>query len=199
MIYFFIIGAAFLAGIGANAFLRAGLNELIDDTEDMESTDNSFLKQIKLRYKNCVRIGHEINNTEAFIGKYMDKYTNHGLSFMTCDRTISICSGICVIGGLAGAMMERSQMTEFLILGFVAMYVVNGLHKMVDFRGKRKRIIRNLVDYFENKYYAATDEESNFSTKTEEISQKAVKKLEKRAYSEEERRIIDEILKEYLG
>ena len=74
MTYFMIIGAAFLMGIGANTILSGMLHHLIQETEEMENTNNSFLKQMKLRYKNCMRIGHEINNTEAFAGKYMERY-----------------------------------------------------------------------------------------------------------------------------
>ena len=63
MVYFLIIATAFLMGICADGILSGNLKELIDDTEEMETTDNTFLKQMKLRYKNCLRIGHEINNT----------------------------------------------------------------------------------------------------------------------------------------
>ena len=107
MVYFLIIATAFLMGICADGILSGNLKELIDDTEEMETTDNTFLKQMKLRYKNCLRIGHEINNTEAFAGKYMDKYRSHGISFQVYEKIASVCSGICVIGGLAGAFMER--------------------------------------------------------------------------------------------
>ena len=60
MVYFLIIATAFLMGICADGILSGNLKELIDDTEEMETTDNTFLKQMKLRYKNCLRIGHVI-------------------------------------------------------------------------------------------------------------------------------------------
>lgn len=147
MVYFLIIATAFLMGICADGILSGNLKELIDDTEEMETTDNTFLKQMKLRYKNCLRIGHEINNTEAFAGKYMDKYRSHGISFQVYEKIASVCSGICVIGGLAGAFMERKYMMEFLMMGFIAMYIINGLKKMIDVRSKRRQITRNIVDF----------------------------------------------------
>lgn len=199
MIYYIIIGASFLMGIGANFILRESLRELIVETEDMEETSNSFLKQMKLRYKNCMRIGHEINNTEAFAGKYMDRYKMHGLNINSYEKVASVCSGICVIGGLAGAMMEKTHMTEFLMLGFLAMYVINGMKRMVDMPSKRKKITRNIVDFFENRYYAATEEKADISRNVDDIAEKTIDKLDKKMYSEEERRIIDDILREYLG
>lgn len=199
MVYFLIIAAAFLMGICADGILSGNLKELIDDTEEMETTDNTFLKQMKLRYKNCLRIGHEINNTEAFAGKYMDKYRSHGISFQVYEKIASVCSGICVIGGLAGAFMERKYMMEFLMMGFIAMYIINGLKKMIDVRSKRRQITRNIVDFFENRYYAVTDEKNDYSSVNDNIAEKTMEKLNNKVYTDEERRIIDDILREYLG
>ena len=174
MVYFLIIATAFLMGICADGILSGNLKELIDDTEEMETTDNTFLKQMKLRYKNCLRIGHEINNTEAFAGKYMDKYRSHGISFQVYEKIASVCSGICVIGGLAGAFMERKYMMEFLMMGFIAMYIING-------------------------YYAVTEEKNDYSSTSDNVAEKTMEKLNNRVYTDEERRIIDDILREYLG
>lgn len=199
MIYFMIIGTAFLMGIGAVAIISGMLHHLIQETEEMENTGNSFLKQMKLRYKNCMRIGHEINNTEAFAGKYMERYKSHGIGVNTYDKIASVCSGICVIGGLAGALMNREHIMEFLMLGFLAMYVINGMKRMVDIHSKKRRITRNIVDFFENRYYAATDEMKETGRNSDDIMEKTMEKLDKREYTEEERRIIDDILREYLG
>ena len=199
MVYFLIIATAFLMGICADGILSGNLKELIDDTEEMETTDNTFLKQMKLRYKNCLRIGHEINNTEAFAGKYMDKYRSHGISFQVYEKIASVCSGICVIGGLAGAFMERKYMMEFLMMGFIAMYIINGLKKMIDVRSKRRQITRNIVDFFENRYYAVTEEKNDYSSTSDNVAEKTMEKLNNRVYTDEERRSIDDILREYLG
>lgn len=199
MVYFLIIATAFLMGICADGILSGNLKELIDETEEMETTDNTFLKQMKLRYKNCLRIGHEINNTEAFAGKYMDKYRSHGISFQVYEKIASVCSGICVIGGLAGAFMERKYMMEFLMMGFIAMYIINGLKKMIDVWSKRRQITRNIVDFFENRYYAVTEEKNDYSSTSDNVAEKTMEKLNNRVYTDEERRIIDDILREYLG
>ena len=119
MLYFMIISGAFLVGVGINTALMNCIRNLVRDTEEMEDTDNSFLKQMKLRYKNCMRIGHEIRNTEAFAGKYMDKYTSYGLSFAAYEKIISVCGGICVVAAMAGAMLDRSRLLQYLLLGFL--------------------------------------------------------------------------------
>ena len=199
MLYFMIISGAFLVGVAVNSALMNTIRNLLRDTEEMEDTDNSFLKQMKLRYKNCMRIGHEIRNTEAFAGKYMDKYTNYGLSFAAFEKIISVCGAVCVITAIAGAMLDRSRLMQYLLLGFLAMYVINGLKNMADIRGNRKRITRNIVDFFENRFVAVTEESR---TRYEEPTAKNVVKEEKKvekSFTDEEKRIIDDILREYLG
>ena len=199
MIYFMIIAGAFLVGIGVNGVLTSCMRNLLRETEEMEDTDDSFLKQMKLRYKNCIRIGREIRNTEAFAGKYMDKYTNFGISLTAYEKIISLCSGICVITALAGAMLDRSRMIQYLMLGFLAMYVINGLKSMTDIRGKRKRITRNIVDYFENRFVAATEEPRGTYKAEYDKKPEKEEKRESKSFTDEEKRIIDDILREYLG
>ena len=55
------------------------------------------------------------------------------------------------------------------------------------------------VDDAENRYYAATDEMKETGRNSDDIMEKTMEKLDKREYTEEERRIIDDILREYLG
>ena len=51
--YFFIFaGIAFLAGIAVNNILRKITSDLIEETEHIENTSDSFFKQMKLRYEN---------------------------------------------------------------------------------------------------------------------------------------------------
>ena len=199
MLFFMVISAAFLAGIVVNGVLRNSIQELINDTEEMETTRNSFLKQMKLRYKNCMRIGHEIHNTEAFAGKYMEKYRNYGISIHGYEKIISVCSGLCVIGGVVGAFYDRAHTMEFLLLGFLAMYIVNGLKRMLDIYGKKRKITLNIVDYFENKYYAVTKENQEENHEENKKTQTMDKKVDEETFSEEEKRLIDDILREYLG
>lgn len=33
------------------------------------------------------------------------------------------------------------------MMGFIAMYIINGLKKMIDVRSKRRQITRNIVDF----------------------------------------------------
>ena len=85
------------------------------------------------------------------------------------------------------------------MMGFIAMYIINGIKKMIDVRSKRRQITRNIVDFFENRYYAVTEEKNDYSSTSDNVAEKTMEKLNNRVYTDEERRIIDDILREYLG
>ncbi len=198
MYIFIAAAAAFLAGIIVNSILRKGVNELIEDTDNFEGTKSTFVRQMKLRYENYIKIGHEINNTEAFACKYLDRYRCHGLSLHAYEKMSAICAGICVVCGICGAISDKNHAMEYLLVGFLAMYIIAGTRRIIDIPEKRKKVTVNIVDFFENRYYTATTEEK----KTDEDLTEDVKNDKKTAdmsVSSEERKLIDEILREYLG
>ena len=90
--YFFILAAgAFLAGLMINSVLRQSVNELLRESEEIDHTGFAFFKQMKLKYENYMRTGREINNTEAFAGKYLDKYRCHGIRIHSYEKA-SMCA-----------------------------------------------------------------------------------------------------------
>lgn len=211
--YFFVMAAAaFLVGILVNTSLRNIVNELENDASSMDSTQNTFLRQMKSKYKNYLKIGHEIHNTEAFAGKYLNKYKKHGLSLRAYEKLSSFCSGVCVICGGLGALTDKSHAMEYLLIGFLAMYILLGSRRMIDVPGKKKQITVNIVDYFENHLLAATLEaeseqtqkdlyksDMDYERKSETYFTEEMPKDRFMGLSDEEKRVIDEILQEYLG
>lgn len=197
--YFFIFaGIAFLAGMSVNNILRKITGDLIEETEHIEDTTDSFFKQMKLRYENYIKIGHEINNTEAFAGKYLEKYKYHGISIHGYEKISAFTAGASVVCGICGALMDRPHAMEYLITGFLAMYIITGSCKIMDIPAKRKRMTLNIVDYFENRFYvAAAKEPDKPSEKTVQADKSNSSYSE--TVSPEERKLIDEILREYLG
>ena len=197
--YFFILaGIAFLAGITINNILRKITVDLLEETEHFEDTSDSFFKQMKLRYENCLKIGHGINNTEAFAGKYLDKYKHKGISINGYEKLSGIMAGASVIFGICGALFNREFAMEYLLCGFLGMYIVTGYGKLLDVPGKRKRITLNIVDYFENRFYTAASMETHTEVHEDKEPEIKVSK-EVSTVSSEERKLIDEILREYLG
>ncbi len=197
--YFFIMAAAaFLAGLAINTFLRNRMNELVREAEGIEHTGFGFFRQMKLRYENYLKMGHEINNTAAFAEKYLDKYKIYGVKLSNFEKVSSFAAGMCVVCGICGALLDKSRTMEYLLIGFLAMYIISGTRRLIDIPGKREKITVNLVDYFENRYPAAAAEPVQRTAREHEEAPRPVKKSVK-DFSEEEKKLIDEILNEYLG
>ncbi|MCM1307463.1 MAG: hypothetical protein NC223_02570 [Butyrivibrio sp.] len=196
--YFFIMAAAaFLIGLAVNTFLRKRMNELVREAEGIEHTGFGFFRQLKLRYENCLKMGHEISNTAAFAEKYLDKYKIYGVKLGSFEKVSAFASGMCVVCGICGALLDKSHTMEYLLVGFLAMYIISGTRRLIDIPGKKERITVNLVDYFENRFSAATAEPAV----KQEREPSETSRTERRAkeFSAEEKKLIDEILREYLG
>lgn len=210
--YFFILAAgSFLVGLMINGMLRRSMNELVRESEEIDHTGFAFFKQMKLKYENYLRAGREINNTEAFAGRYLDKYRSHGIRIQSYEKASMCAAGMCVIFGACGAFLDKSHALEYLLTGFLAMYVVTGSRHLIDVAGKRKRITTDLVDFFENRFSAATVEAVRETAPVRKVdipARKGPDDMGERVkfhentqvtFTEEEKKLIDEILKEYLG
>lgn len=197
--YFFIMAAAaFLAGLAINTFLRNRMNELVREAEGIEHTGFGFFRQMKLRYENCLKMGHEINNTTAFAEKYLDKYKIYGVKLSNLEKVSAFASGMCVVCGICGALLDKSHTMEYLLVGFLAMYIISGTRRLIDIPGKKEKITVNLVDYFENRFPAATAEPPHRAEREQDEAPQ-IKKTHPKEFSAEEKKLIDEILREYLG
>lgn len=196
--YFFIMAAAaFLTGLAINTFLRNRMNELVREAESIEHTGFGFFRQMKLRYENCLKMGHEISNTAAFAEKYLDKYKIYGVKLSNFEKVSAFASGMCVVCGICGALLDKSHTMEYLLVGFLAMYIISGTRRLIDIPGKKERITVNLVDYFENRFPAAAAEPVRRQEREPEESPRTEKRPKE--FSAEEKKLIDEILREYLG
>ena len=60
MYFYMLAAAAFLVGVICNSILRSGVNELTSNAENMETADNGFFRQMKLKYENTIKNGREL-------------------------------------------------------------------------------------------------------------------------------------------
>lgn len=193
--YFFMLAAvSFLAGIVINTILKRSIAKLESESETIEHTGFTFFKQMKLRYDNCIKLGHEINNVENFAKKYLGRYRYYGTSIDGLCKASKTVSGLCLVFGVCGALYDKSHLVEFLLLGFLSMYIVNGLRGLIDIKEAKGRITMNIVDYFESRTMAATKE-----SVSEPEPEHAVEQTVAISSISEENEVINEILREYLS
>lgn len=193
--YFFMLAAAsFLAGIVINMVLKKSVSLLEQETEMIENTQMGFLKQLKLKYDNYLKAGRTINNIESFARKNIERYRFGGIRLASYEKASRLMSGLCLVFGICGALYDRSHVMEYLLVGFLAMYVVNGLRGLVDLKGRTGRITINIVDYFENRLQAATREAVVEPERNDKIEPPR-----RKALTDEENKVIKDILHEYFS
>ena len=68
-VFVMVIAIIGIMGCAAYSLAGKGLNILYEESLSMTSTNNPFIKQLKLRRENGMRINVNISNTYAFIAK----------------------------------------------------------------------------------------------------------------------------------
>lgn len=193
--YFFMLAAlAFLSGIAVNTVLKKSVTRLESESESLEHTELVFFKQMKLKYDNSIKAGHEIRSIENFARKYLARYRYLGMSIETLSKASKTTSGLCLIFGVCGALYDRKFLTEFLLIGFLSMYIVNGLRGLVDVKERTGRVMFNIVDYFESRTIAATKE-----VVVEPVLESKAVPVASEEHIAEENAVINDILMEYLS
>lgn len=204
----FAILIAVTGFFGCLAFSLAGkgLAALYKETVSMTTSNHPFIKQIKLRRENGMRINMSIHNTYAFVLKSMERYKYLNLSVRDYVKTAWLIQLICVMLGLIGGVIKGN--IWYTAYGCVCAIAVACVGRIEDVDRREQQIIVNIVDYFDN--VLAADKKSSEEVQKElfDIDEEAEKlhSAEKQGadmgetvISEDQRRIIEEVLREYLA
>lgn len=62
------------------------------------------------------------------------------------------------------------------MMGFIAMYIINGLKKMIDVRSKRRQITRNIVDFLKQ-ILCCYRGKNDYSSTSDNVAEKLWKNL----------------------
>lgn len=131
---------------------------LISQTENMSSTSNKSLLQLKRKFYGCCKIGDGISNIPVFVDKYMRKL-KIGAVPLTVLRHISgqLMMFAILMAGIAaclGIIADKSffQIAPFYISCFIGLYGYFSVSSLVDIPGKANILKTNLVDYLENHF-----------------------------------------------
>ncbi len=140
---------------------------MIEEADNMASTENKLLKQCKLKFANCYQLNNGVANIPVFVDRFLNRLALGQLSFETMyhlsgqTMLLSVVSagvGICR-SILNGRML--GEILPFYIVSCVGLYLYFSVSAVVDVRGKRRVLKVNLVDYLENHLSARMDVTEN--------------------------------------
>lgn len=200
MIFLGLISLSFFIGVISTCTLSGCINRLLRDSETMETSKNTLFKQMRLRYDNSNNLGKKIINTQLFSEKYISKYKYNGMT-LRGYQNMGIMSGmLCLMCGLIGAMLDSGLRFEYTIMGVISVIIIFFFQRILDLEYKKQLIVENLVEFFDARGQAmqATVKDDVKEIKEIKTKKEAPVKKEEREFSQNDRRLIEEILAEYL-
>lgn len=204
----FIILIAVTGLFGCLAFNMAGkgMAVLCNETASMTTSNHPFIKQIKLRRENGMRINVNISNTYVFVQKNMERYKYMNLPIRDYLKMAWLVQLLCVMLGLVGGVINGN--VWYTAYGCVCAIAISCVGRIEDVERKEQQVVINIVDYFDNiltfdkkvvETEAKEDYNKNDMREDNTSGTQKVSEPQTAAISEEQRQLIEEVLKEYLA
>lgn len=143
-----IIAVMGFFGCLAYGLAGKGMSVLYNESLSMTASNHPFIRQLKLRRENGMRINKSIHNTYAFVQKNMERYKYLNLSVDEYIKTAWLIQLICVMLGLIGGVIKQNMW--YTAYGFVCAVAVLCVGRIEAVEKKENQIVINIVDYFDN-------------------------------------------------
>ena len=219
-----IIAVMGLFGCLSFGLAGKGMTVLYNESMSMTTSSHPFIKQIKLRRENGMRINSSIHNTYIFVLKNMEKYKYLNLAISEYVKTAWLIQLICVMLGLISGIIKAN--IWYTAYGCVCAIAVACVGRIEDIERREQQTVVNIVDYFDNvltndrvsgeaQRQDTVDAEDETDRKAADRSGNADMdnrlipgevRLAKQetpvvtgTISDEQRRLIEEVLREYLA
>ncbi|MBQ8261323.1 MAG: hypothetical protein IJZ00_12170 [Lachnospiraceae bacterium] len=129
---------------------------MINETDNMTTTDHPLLKQCKTRFINCYRLNGGVANVQIFTEKFINRLRFGKISLSTLyhmsGQMILLAVLIAGIGIYLGITAGNGiiSLLPYYIVSLAGLYLYFSASSAIDINGKKKILKTNLVDYFEN-------------------------------------------------
>lgn len=131
-------------------------HKLIWESENMSSTANKSLQQLKLKFSSCCQLHEGMSNIAVFVDKYMNQLKIGGFSLSVLKhlsgQLVLLSILISGIGACRGIIAGESilYIVPYYIISFLGLYCYFAVSSLVDIAGKIQVLRTNLIDYLEN-------------------------------------------------
>lgn len=154
---FIILSVTFIVlSIACQIMIGVLLQNMINETDNMTTTDNKLLKQCKLKFMNCYRLNGGVSNVQIFADKFINRLKIGKISVVALHHLAGqmvllsvFIAGVGIYFGITGNDSILNLM-PYYIISFLGLYLYFSVSSAVDLPGKKKILKTNLVDYLEN-------------------------------------------------
>lgn len=211
---FYVIMALCVIGFIGKVYESRLYRRLLRAVENPDRTENPFVKQLKLKYKNRSQLEHKINNIDAFIETSLFRYKPRLAGF---EQLHTFGSRILLLNVVASCMgvllcvyydLGSQRALYHIILGAMAAAGLEFLELQSGNETKRKMLITFLKDYLENVLLnqqavpAPKIKVKSQTAVTKEPKETPVVKEKSRQQEEEEKiaqeKVLAEVIKEFF-
>lgn len=176
---------------------------MIQETDNMSSTENKLLKQCKLKFANCFQLNAGVSNIPVFVDKFLNRIHFFGMTFSGLHHLsgqlmlLSVfAGGIGVCKGIAEGESIR-QILPFYIFSFFGLYLYFSITSFIDMQAKHRILKTNLIDYLENHMVNRLSMNIEEAEQLNEIEKKE-KPVKIKGFGKAEQEELEELLKEFL-
>lgn len=203
---FYIKVAIFLITLSLICQIVAGVlyQTMIQETDNMSSTDNKLLKQCKLKFANCYQLNAGVANIPVFVDKFLNRLK---IGFLTLPGLANFSGQMMLLSvllcgvGIYKRISEGHYMIELLpyyIVSLLGLYAYFSISSLVDIKGRKEILKTNMVDYLENHMVNRLKVLPRESVVKEMLNEEVVQKEEPK-FGRKEKLELEQLLQEFLS
>lgn len=194
-----------LFGIILQIIIGNVLGHMVNEAENIASTENKQLKQFKLKFVNCYKLNEGMGNVTVFVERFLEKLEVGKMKLTTMHRI----SGQLVLFSvfLSGIGAARSivlgetigQILPFYVLAFLGLYLYFVSSSFAGIEEKKLSLKFSLVDYLDNHMVGRLKQtEEVLNQKLVEKQEEPLEKEHEYIFSEKEKQELEVLLREFL-
>lgn len=181
------------------------LGRMVNEAENMASTENKQLKQCKLKFVNCYKLNEGMGNVTVFVERFLEKVAIGRVKVTSIHRISGqlmlfsvLLSGI---GAAKGIVQGETigQILPFYVIAFLGLYLYYVATSFAGIEEKKLSLKFSLVDYLENHMVGRlkqTEEVLNQKLVEKQIEPAEVPK--ESLFSEKDKQELETLLREFL-
>ncbi len=155
----FLMGVAvllLLLSIICQIIMGVIYQKMIKQVEQMATTNNRLLKQCKLKFMNCYRVGGGVVNVGVFVDKFLTRLKIGRLGMNTLRHfSLQMMLGSVLATGISICMaiiqgVTFGELIPQYLFSILGLYLYFSVASLVDLEGKQNSLRTGLIDYLEN-------------------------------------------------
>ena len=181
------------------------LGRMVNEAENMSSTEDKQLKQCKLKFMNCYKMNEGMENVTIFVEHFLEKISIGKMKISFVHRMSNqlmlfsvLLSGL---GAARGIVLNETvgQVLPFYIFAFLGLYIYYVATSFAGMEEKKLSLKFSLVDYLENHMVGRLRQtEEVLNQKLVEKQIKEPVKPKNSIFTEKDKMELENLLREFL-